>query len=79
MAIFNAVSEVIESLPESDQDGWQAQLALQLAASLDETPNASMARELRSLMKDIESNAIAVEEDALDKIIDLAAKRKSAS
>lgn len=79
MAIFNAVSEVIGNLPESDKDGWQAQLALQLATSLDETPNASMARELRSVMKDIESNTVAVEEDALDKIIDLAAKRKSAS
>lgn len=37
--------------------GWRAETARSLASQLDEEPNASMARELRSLMTELGSSA----------------------
>ena len=37
--------------------GWRAETARSLAATLDDEPNASMARELRSLMTELGSSA----------------------
>lgn len=54
--------------------GWRADLALTLASALDDEPNASMARELRSLMTELGSTAVvsAARSDTGD---DLAAAR----
>lgn len=79
MAVLSAVEAVVATLPQADRNGWRAQLALQLAESLDDQPNASMARELRSVMNEIQSLSVPAEEDDLDKIINLNAKRRSAS
>lgn len=79
MAVLPAVRSVIEDLAPADQESWRAQLALQLAESIDEQPNASMARELRSVMNELQSVMAPAEEDDLDKIINLNAKRRSAS
>lgn len=56
--------------------GWRAETALSLAAALDDEPNASMARELRSLMTELGSTAVvsAAKGDTGD---DLASKRAS--
>ena len=53
--ILYAVQVELESLAVS---GWRAETALSLAASLDDVPNASMARELRSLMTELGSTAV---------------------
>lgn len=79
MPVLPSVERVVKSLPEAEQSAWRAQLALQLAGSLDAAPNASMARELRSVMKEIQSESAPVEVDGLDRIVDLASRRKSAS
>jgi len=58
--VFVSVEAELGKLPDAAQSSWFAQLARTLARSLDDQPNASMARELRSLMKDIsESSALA--------------------
>jgi len=48
--ILAGVRQVLEGLPED----WRFHLAIALATALDEAPNASMARELRSVMGEIE-------------------------
>ena len=56
-SILGAVRDELAILGAS---GWRAQTALTLAATLDDEPNASMARELRSLMTELGSSAKAV-------------------
>lgn len=50
MTLHKTVSDALTDVPKD----WRTELALTLAASLDEEPNASMARELRALMNAIE-------------------------
>jgi hypothetical protein len=58
--VFVAIESELSLLPVSAQGSWFAELARTLARSLDDQPNASLARELRSLMKDIsDSSALA--------------------
>lgn len=79
MSVLESVERVVSGLPEGERCGWRAVLALSLAEALDSTPSASLARELRSLMHEIQLASAPAEEDDLDKIISLQAKRKSAS
>ena len=51
---------VVDELASLGASGWRAETALTLAATLDVEPNASMARELRSLMTELGSSAKAV-------------------
>lgn len=46
---------VVAELEQLGVSGWRAAAARTLAAELDSEPNASMARELRSLMVDLGS------------------------
>ena len=79
MAVLPAVEAVVGALPDVDRSGWRAELALQLARSLDEFPNASMARELRSVMNELQANSLPVEVDDLDELTARREKRRSAS
>lgn len=74
MTIHSAVTAALSVLPLDAQNGWKAQTALTLAAALDAEPNASMARELRAVMNDLESLNTAGEGDFLD---ELASRRES--
>lgn len=74
MAILPAVTAALARLPLDAQKGWKAQTALTLAGALDAEPNASMARELRSVMNDLEAKSDAGEGDFLD---ELSSRRES--
>ena len=76
MAILPAVEAAVGRLPVSEQNGWKAQTALTLARTMDAEPNASIARELRSVMNDLEAGNIAETGDFLD---ELASRRESKS
>lgn len=66
--ILVAVEAELGRLSEVDQASWSAQVALTLAAELDAEPNASMARELRSVMAVLMGNAKAVRVDSVDEV-----------
>jgi hypothetical protein len=51
--VHAAVEAAISLLSTQEQTSWRAELARTLAYQLDEDPNASNARELRALMKEI--------------------------
>lgn len=76
MAILPSVEAAIGRLPVAEQNGWKAQTALTLAGTMDAEPNASIARELRSVMNDLEAGNIAEEGDFLD---ELSSRRESKS
>lgn len=73
-----SVSEAVEAdlgrLGAAAQESWEAELARTLAAAVDEEPNASMARELRAVMKDL-SAGLASAGAKVSKSDDLAARR----
>lgn len=74
-SISDALEVEIQSLPEGAQDSWRLEMARALAREMDAKPNASMARELRSVMKDVAADLPAsVEGDLSD---DLASKRRA--
>lgn len=49
MSVLREINKALKSEPA----GWRKELARKLARSLDETANASMAKELRALMHEI--------------------------
>jgi hypothetical protein len=53
-------AEIDAELGRLNVVGWRAALARSLAAELDDEPNASMAKELRSLMGELGSSAAGV-------------------
>lgn len=53
--LMSVSSSVLVELDALGVQGWRREVALVLAAQLDEEPNASMARELRALMADLGS------------------------
>ena len=69
MAVHSSVQEELSGV---DLPGWKRDLILALAASIDAAPNASSAKELRSLMDEV---VTAVPEKQGDVSDDLAAKR----
>lgn len=66
-------SEVAAALEDVVCEGWQRELVLSLASGMDESPNASLAKELRSLMAELGAESKQEVGDVSD---DLAAKRE---
>lgn len=66
--ILVAVEAEIAGLAEVSQVSWPAQVARTLAAELDVEPNASMARELRSVMGALMAGSQPAKVDAVDEI-----------
>lgn len=69
MAVLSAV---VAALDAAGVSGWQREIAEALAAALDESPNASTAKELKALVLELTGDAVEVKADVSD---DLAAKR----
>lgn len=67
-AILVAVEADLARLSEDVQASWAAQVARALATALDDDPNASMARELRSVMTSLASGSKSVKVDSVDEI-----------
>lgn len=66
--VLVAVEADLARLSDADRQSWPAQVARTLAKALDDEPNASMARELRSVMVMLMGSAKAVDVDAVDEI-----------
>lgn len=64
MTIRSKVTAALKTEPA----GWRKELALKLAGSLDKTPNASMAKELRALMDEIGEGAAPKERSKADEL-----------
>lgn len=69
MSVFDKVKDVLEG-----RSDWRSELARRLALELDVEPNASMAKELRQLMAELEGEAVVREGTALDEL----ARRRAA-
>jgi hypothetical protein len=69
MSLLDAVKDALEGDPGMR---WQRELALGMAAELDEKANASLSNSLRALMDDLGVAAVEQKGDVSD---DLAAKR----
>ena len=70
MSVLGAVEVALEGV---SCEAWERETALALAAAMDESPNASLAKELRQLMSDLGSVKPVEKGDVAD---DLAAKRE---
>jgi hypothetical protein len=68
--VFASVAAVL-----AGQEGWRVTLALTLAKDLDRQPNASVARELRTLMHELAEDAPAEETSVPDQLRARRAKR----
>lgn len=66
--ILSAIEADLGRLSSTDQVSWSAQVARALAEALDDEPNASMARELRSVMAVLMDGAQGVGVDGVDEI-----------
>lgn len=66
--ILAAVEADLARLSEDVQSSWGAEVARALAAALDGEPNASMARELRSVMTSLSAGSKSVKVDSVDEI-----------
>jgi hypothetical protein len=77
------LSTVRTALTNQPVASWQRHLAFALAASMDERPAASTAKELRVLMTEMlgadEAKAVTVKVDAVDDIAARRAARRAAS
>lgn len=67
-AILVAVEADLMRLSSDAQESWAAQVARALATALDDEPNASMARELRSVMTSLVASSKSVKVDSVDEI-----------
>ena len=67
-AILVAVEADLSRLSEDVKASWGAQVARALAEALDDEPNASMARELRSVMTSLAAGSKSVKVDSVDEI-----------
>lgn len=63
VSIFNRVQDVLKG-----RDDWRSELARRLALELDAEPNASMAKELRQLMAQLEDEAAPTGGTVLDEL-----------
>lgn len=68
---MSVLSEVRAELEGVEMPAWQRELAFALASAMDESPNASTAKELRALMGEFGSKPV----ESGDVSDDLAAKR----
>lgn len=69
---MSVLAEVEMALEGLSCEGWQRELALSLATGMDDSPNASLAKELRSVMAELGAEKSVESGDVAD---DLAAKR----
>ena len=67
-SILVAVEADLDRLSEDVKASWGAQVARALASALDDEPNASMARELRSVMTALSAGSKSVKVDSVDEI-----------
>lgn len=67
-SILAAVEADIERLSVESRSSWSAEVARALAEALDAEPNASMARELRSVMTSLAAGSKSVKVDSVDEI-----------
>lgn len=73
---MSVAASVRSALAGSSADGWQLELAFALAEAMDDSPSASTAKELRTLMDSLGASGaevVGVEGDVSD---DLAAQRE---
>jgi hypothetical protein len=63
VSVFDKVKDVLDG-----RSDWRSELARRLALELDVEPNASMAKELRQLMAELEDEAAPKEGTALDEL-----------
>lgn len=66
------LSEVTAAIDKAGVTGWQRALALALAEAMDESPNASTAKELKTLMAELGAAQVEAKVAVSD---DLAARR----
>lgn len=69
---MTVLPSVRTALDAAKVTGWQRDLAESLAEAMDDSPNASTAKELRTLMVELTDGAVEKKADTSD---DLAAKR----
>lgn len=69
---MSVLSEAVAALDGVAASGWQREIAEALAAAMDESPNASTAKELRVLMSELTGGSVERKADVSD---DLASKR----
>jgi hypothetical protein len=66
--VRRSIRKAVEDALADTPDDWQTTLARKLGRALDEEPNASMARELRALMRDITESTPAKEATVADEL-----------
>ena len=76
MSVLSAVTSALESL---SCEAWERETALALAGQMDESPNASLAKELRQLMADLGSVKPVEAGDVADELAAKRAARRRAS
>lgn len=69
MSVLSAITSELSGVECSD---WERETALALAGQMDESPNASLSKELRQLMQDLGASKPVESGDVAD---ELAAKR----
>ena len=76
MSVLGTVTEALEGL---SCEAWERATALALAKALDESPNASLAKELRQLMSDLGAAKPVESGDVADELAAKRAARRRAS
>lgn len=76
---MSVLSEVKSALVGVECPGWQRELALSLASGMDESPNASLAKELKALMSELGAERPAEVGDVADELAARRAERRAAS
>ena len=79
MSVFASVEADIATLPEASRDSWRVEVARALAKEMDEKPNASFARELRAVMKELRADVPVAKGDVSDDLKSRRAARLAAS
>ena len=76
MSVLGEVSAALEGVP---CEGWQRELALALATGMDDSPNASLAKELKALMGELGAERPAEVGDVADELAAKRAERRRAA
>ena len=76
MSVLSAVTEELEGVLCRD---WERETALALAEQMDESPNASLSKELRQLMADLGASKPVEAGDVADELAAKRAERRRAA
>lgn len=76
MAVLDSV---VQALDAADVDGYLREIAEALAAAMDDSPNASTAKELKALMLDLVGEQAEVKADVGDELASKRAARRAAA